>query len=141
MSVVEPASTWIVPKLRGWANQMWMRFGGDGVAVYLVGSALESTNPRDVDVVIVLPATTFALRYGAIEGDWPSVMEPEWDARQKVWAREVGKLTSNLCVALSHRLPPDLRVMTDYEQERMHSQKPRIRLDNLEEAESVAGPN
>jgi hypothetical protein len=47
--------------LRSWANQMSTRFGAP---TYLVGSALELPDPRDIDVRVMLTNDDFEARYG-----------------------------------------------------------------------------
>lgn len=91
---------------------MWCRFGGDGVGVYVVGSALRPGRPRDLDIVIVLPDSHFRLRYGEHDKDWAPDMAEEWSPGRRKWAREVGGLVPHLCAVLGHAWPPDLKVQS-----------------------------
>ena len=49
--------------LRSWAKDVAAKYGAQ---VYLVGSALDKTEPRDIDLAIVLPLAEFETRYGPI---------------------------------------------------------------------------
>lgn len=118
-------------KLQVWAREMWVRFGGDGVAVYLVGSCLTSEAPRDCDVSIVVPDALFARRYGGLEGDWRAHPRMEVHPAQRRAMRECGKLVMRLSIELASILPPDLKVMSEAEQERNHAGGARRRLDGM----------
>lgn len=141
--------SFIVWHLGRWANEMWVRFGGHGVQVWLVGSALHSADHKDIDICIVLPDDLFRDRYGMLEQEWlaeQSRMVPnesgsgssgalkvnEWAPAHKRWAREVGGLVPDLCRLLKDYGPPDLKVMSESWQELAHRHKPRIRLDTVE---------
>lgn len=50
-------------RLRAWAQRVAPEHG---VNVYLVGSALTKTHPRDVDVAVVWPAAEFVQLFGPI---------------------------------------------------------------------------
>lgn len=145
----------LVWDLGRWANDMWVRFGGEGVRVYLVGSAIHTSNHKDVDVTIVLPTDAFKARYGMTEPEWlaeQSRMEErtdgegkvigksgvlkmnEWAPAHKRWAREVGGLVHDLAKITTQYGPPDLKVMSEEWQTLAHANKPRLRLDTVEEA-------
>ena len=49
--------------LREWAQRV---ADEEAAAVYLVGSAMHTAVPRDVDVAVVLPRAAFEQRFGAI---------------------------------------------------------------------------
>lgn len=136
-------SAFIVWSLGRWANDMWVRFGGHGVEVYLVGSALHSANHKDIDVSIVLPDELFRDRYGMLEAEWMGeqgrfengtgvVRVNEWAPAHCRWAREVGGLVPGLSKHTKDFGPPDLKVMSRSWQEACHRNKPRIRLDTVE---------
>jgi hypothetical protein len=57
-----------------------------GLPVYLVGGALTDPDPRDLDVVIILPDDLFAACYG----DWGPLTEEHKKAGFTVAEREVG---------------------------------------------------
>jgi hypothetical protein len=56
-----PAVVGLGPRLLPWARQIALRFGRP---VWLVGSALELPDPRDVDVRVLLNDEEFLARYG-----------------------------------------------------------------------------
>lgn len=133
-----PASSWIVPKLRGWANQMVLRFGTE-TEVYLVGSALRKEHPRDVDLCIVLPDQVFMARYGihpvpeerggsssAIADFFAPLHGPTWPSGLRRWGREVAGLTLGVPVER-----PDLKVDARSRVAKLHEGKRRLRLDDL----------
>lgn len=145
----------LVWSLGRWANDMWVRFGGEGVRVYLVGSAIHNPNHKDVDVTIVLPTDSFKARYGMTEREWiaeQSRMEDcldaegkvtgrsgvlkmnEWAPAHKRWAREVGGLVHGLATLTTNYGPPDLKVMSEEWQALAHANRPRLRLDTVEDA-------
>lgn len=145
----------LVYALGRWANDMWVRFGGEGVQVYLVGSAIHTPNHKDVDITIVLPTALFKARYGMTEREWLAeqtrmeetrdeagnvtgkrgvLKTTEWAPAHKRWAREVGGLVHGLSTLTTEYGPPDLKVMSEEWQELAHKNKPRIRLDTIEEA-------
>lgn len=56
--------TWgMLRKLRAWAQKTADAFG---YPVYLVGSVLSKSCPRDVDVAIIIPVAEFERRFGPI---------------------------------------------------------------------------
>jgi hypothetical protein len=57
----EPAAGELASKLAGWATYIAARYSGP---VYLVGSALELPNPRDVDIRCVIDDELFIARFG-----------------------------------------------------------------------------
>ena len=69
--------------LRGWAQRV---AEAEHAPVYLVGSALSQTVPRDVDVSIVLSRAEFEQRFGPLPDD------PSPDAHRELWqATELAK--------------------------------------------------
>lgn len=126
-----------------WANEMYVRFGGHGVKVYLVGSALHSEHHKDVDVSIVLPDEVFKDRYGMLESEWLAeqtrfednkgvLKVTEWAPAHVRWAKEVGGLVPALAKLTTEMGPPDLKVMSESWQQACAHDKPRMRLDTVE---------
>ena len=141
--------SFLVWDLGRWANDMWVRFGGHGVKVYLVGSAIHSPHHKDVDISIVLPDDFCRDRYGMLENEWfaeQTRMIPDangtsatgalkmnaWAPAHRRWAKEVGGLVPGLAKYTVDYGPPDLKVMSENWQEQAHRNKPRIRLDTVE---------
>ena len=65
--------------LRAWARHVAATEQAD---VYLVGSALSTIPPRDVDVAIVLPRAAFERRFGPL----PDTDDAHDDAHKRIWA-------------------------------------------------------
>jgi hypothetical protein len=119
------------PVLQGWANQMAARFGAP---VYLVGSSLTEVQPRDVDIVIILPLDDFVARYGN-SPDWKwHTLEPGWDDGSLRWAADVAKLGA-FCSRV-HKLNVDLKITPPVD---WHKGKPRLRLDRVAEIPDAPG--
>lgn len=142
---MDRVSNFLVWSLGRWANDMWVRFGGEGVKVYIVGSVLHSPNYKDVDVSIVLPTESFKVRYGMTEREWLAeqtrfengtgvLKTNEWAPSHERWAREVGGLVDGLARLTAEYGPPDLKVMSEEWQTLAHANKPRVRLDTVENA-------
>lgn len=134
VTTVAPAASWLRVKLEGWANQMSMRFGG--AEVYLVGSALRSPRPRDVDVSIIMADDAFRERYAVPSKVDPSafmsgVHAPDWPRHLVTWGREVSKLTHGAQRGLNVGLPLDVKIMHAKHATTHHAGKPRLRLDRL----------
>lgn len=120
-----PASELIADKAKVWARDMVMRFGRP---VYLVGSALEECNPRDIDVRVVLSDAEFDARWGNPK-DW-HVRGEGW----RLYAFDMGKL----CKQGSRRLMLNL----DFQVQRFSSAAAykdckRLRLDDVEGIEDA----
>lgn len=116
--------------LRIHANHLAARYYG--CPVYLVGSALAESDPRDVDVVIVMPDDLFVRVYGdhgdTIDTYLLAIGTLHPAAIWQRWARDCVKRSLELTERL-HR-SGDLKVMP----ERLASgaslaDKPRLRLD------------
>lgn len=105
----------ITSALRNWADRMAARFAAP---VLLVGSAVYTDNPRDIDVRIVLADDQFAARYGSVE-EWRYARPGE------LWVRDVAKLTEDAVRRL--RINLDLQVVPQSEAA-MHTGLPRILL-------------
>lgn len=142
-------ASFIAWKLGRWANEMWVRFGGHGVEVCIVGSSLHSDCPKDIDISIILPDELFRNRYGMLEPEWlaeQSRMIPdadgkgatgalrinEWAPAHVRWAREVGGLVDGLAKLTQEFGPPDLKVISESWTEQCHRHKPRVRIDTIE---------
>lgn len=127
--------------LRGWANQMAARFGAP---VYLVGSALDDPNARDIDIRIVLPDEDFAARYGDVCDFMVEGWSPEWGEGRKRWGADMAKLSRDVVLwggrALHligrsplnklHGFNVDLKVEPE-SVARAYADRPRERLDAL----------
>ena len=112
----------------GWANQMYSRFG---YPVYLVGSSLHTEYPRDIDIRITLPDEIFIARYGLIN-EWISdTWKPVWGVTRQNWARDMAKLS--LDATTSIRLNIDFQVEPEKAVILWHKDKPRVRLDTIED--------
>lgn len=115
-----PAADLIADRAKPWARDTVMRFGRP---VYLVGSALEEPNPRDIDVRVVLSDAEFDARWGNPSG---------WHVHGEGWrqyAHDMGKL----CKQGSRRLALNL----DFQVQRFSSAqeyagKRCMRLDDVE---------
>lgn len=124
------AHEWLAVVLEGWANQTAARFCAP---VYLVGSALVETHPRDVDLVIILPLEDFVARYGdPTEWRWQSLM-PEWSDGSLRWAADVAKL-GGFCSRV-HKLNIDLKIQP---RNNWHAGKARMRLDKIPGVEDAS---
>lgn len=121
-----PASELIADKMKVWARDTVMRFGRP---VYLVGSALEESHPRDIDVRVVLSDEEFDARWGNPK---------DWHVRGEGWrqyAFDMGKL----CKQGSRRLMLNL----DFQVQRFSSTKEYagkrcLRLDDVEGIEDAS---
>ena len=71
-----PMSWWLFLALREWACVVAEQ---EQAHVYLVGSVLTKSNPRDVDLSIVLPRAEFERRFGTLPDD------PSPDAHRELW--------------------------------------------------------
>ncbi len=100
-----------------------------GHPVYLVGGALRDleTEPRDVDLVCVLPAATFQWMFGGTYADW--LVGRAWPDRGGGtwlrWARDTVKRSQAL--SEEARRLVDFRTMHE-EQAKRYDTEPRIRL-------------
>lgn len=110
----------------------WLSARYYGAPVFLVGSAVTSPTPRDIDVVIVLPADLFVLVYGdgrdtlrdfrsGADRDDPPMIWRRWArdcAKQgEAWTREVNR-------AVDFKVLPDNDAVTI-------SDKPRVLLAHV----------
>lgn len=120
-----PAAELIADKMKVWARDVVMRFGRP---VYLVGSALEEPNPRDVDVRVVLSDAEFDARWGNPSG---------WHVHGQGWrqyAFDMGKL----CKQGSRRLMLNLDLQVQrFSSAKEYTDKRRLRLDDVEGLEDA----
>lgn len=115
----------LITRLRPWANQLAARFGHP---VFLVGSALEEEDPRDVDVVCILPSLEFWGRYGgSLSHEAPSA---QWKPGSLRWGRDMAKLGAYASQHLGVNV--DLKVQADYLADHRFPDRPRERIDNLD---------
>jgi hypothetical protein len=113
-------------QLHGWACQIAIRFGAP---VYLHGSVLDSDEPRDVDVSVVLPDAQFEARYGSVA---------QWDTDR--WATEMSAVTQRVAsdqvklgawMVTAYRLNVDFKIVPASHITAKHADKPRVRLDTV----------
>lgn len=124
-----PAAAWLKDYLRGWANQIAARFG---YPVYLVGSSLREVDPRDVDVVCVIPDEDFCDRYGC---HWAEcqLMGPTEKGRK--WYADMAKLVR---YAMQYhrmfrgRVNLDFKVQSVSWASSRSKEQPRIRIDTVD---------
>lgn len=116
----------LVDRLRGWANQIAQRFGHP---VYLVGSALEREDVRDIDVRVVLPLDEFVARYGFRDYQQNHWNDTGWPAARRRLAEDVGNLAAKGSLVLGLNL--DLQVTSDVEAMARYDGKPRVRVDTV----------
>ena len=114
-------------RLTGWANQLAARFAAP---VYLVGSALTTTSPRDIDVRVVLDDDAFEARYGVSAAQWAREMWGTWSAGSLRWGADMAKLNAQAVKAFAWNL--DVQVHPEIAAVR-HADRPRLRLDALRE--------
>ncbi|WP_221039213.1 hypothetical protein [Gelria sp. Kuro-4] len=64
--------------------------------IYLVGSALNTDTPRDVDILAIMPDDEFAKRYGSVK-EWVQQGETgDWGEARWRWSRECTRQTKQL---------------------------------------------
>lgn len=115
---------WRAHILRGWANQVAARFAAP---VYLVGSALFEEDPRDVDIVVILPDAAFAARYESC-GDFQALGSQVSEGARR-WAADVAKIGGQL--ALFHRMNVDFKIQPQSHADRFYDGW-RLRIDSVE---------
>lgn len=125
MSDLLPHVAELVRRLNPWANQIAARFGHP---VYLVGSALEHEDPRDVDVVCLLPDAEFWGRYGRYQEH--ARIDVPWGPEAKRWGEDMAKLSAYAAKHLA--LNVDLKVQAHYLAQHWYGDAPRVRLDDLD---------
>lgn len=130
----EPAAAWLAPKLGGWANQVWARFGG--APVYLVGSSTTSPAPRDVDILIVMRDADFHARYGTTDDEHRDATNGilPWSPGMRRCYAEVAGLTRRMQPWLN--MPIDLKVRPQGVDDALYAHysangKTRVRLDEM----------
>ena len=92
-----------------WARCLAARFASP---VLLVGSALYSEKPRDIDIRVIMDGEHFDARYG-----------PWADGPSDIWVRDVAKLSREMAIAL--RMNVDIQVMPDYHHNGPHAGTPQ----------------
>lgn len=110
--------TWpIFLALRAWAQQVSAEEQAD---VYLVGSAVRTAVPRDVDVAVVLPRDEFERRFGAIP-------EPGTDA-MKAYVLTIRDATEDRYFSAQHAVRFGVLVDLRFTPDEWWADKPRILL-------------
>lgn len=99
-----------IAPLNGWARFLAARYSGP---VLLVGSALTSESPRDIDIRVVMDGRHFEARFG---GEWYGDVPPE------LWVREMAKLSREMAIELRANI--DIQVVPEY-RTHQHAGKPR----------------
>ena len=111
-----------------------------GHSVYLVGSQLYKEDPRDVDIVIIIPNSEFVLRYiNQFEtiGHTDEEKCEQWTLRYQsglynesnwVWAKDV----SNKCLQAMKNIQMniDFKVYPEYYQNRYHVNSPKLKISS-----------
>ncbi len=126
---------WLAQYLECWANQVAARYG---FPVYIVGSALTDADPRDVDIVCILPDEHFANRFGPADPDgWVTEYMKVGDTQRR-WAREVAKF-SRECTIIHRAINVDFKVQPQMVADGFDGQRVRIDTVSLEDdAEGAA---
>ena len=87
------------------ARAWWLSARYYGAPVYLVGSAVTSDDPRDLDLVVILPDDLFVAAYG------PSLDPADPPAIWRRWARDVARqgatLTAEFHTAVDFKTQPE----------------------------------
>jgi hypothetical protein len=94
------AIAWCKLVLSHFAAYMAARYNGP---VYLVGSALRVSNPRDIDIRVLVADNEFAGRYG-----YKDLQDIRQAGRNQLWIDDMAKRNGEL--AREHRLNPDFQV-------------------------------
>lgn len=120
-----------------WANLMTDFYGH---ATYLVGSALIKDNPRDYDIVIIIPDVEFELRYkGLNNGDVKDFIQ---DLESGLW-RKITWNWSDDCVHKSlHGMQYtwkyiDFKIFPESYQEYFYKGKLMLRIDTIMREEDL----
>lgn len=127
--MVAPFVEELASKLEGWADQIFARYG---FPVYLVGSALTEQEPRDVDVIVLMPNDDWEARWGPITeykiARW-SLKNKDWfmDTHRK-FCTDMGKLSARAARILGMNI--DFRVQPKCDCQ----DGPRLRLDKCDDA-------
>lgn len=126
-----PASDWFAEVFRRNANGLAARIGGP---VFLVGSALTSDTPRDLDIRVLPSDGDFARLFGAaaikpytVDGKYPCDYE-DWEWRR---ARENLKQSRIMSYRMNRNV--DVQIQRADEAAR-YADSPRLRLDSAPEA-------
>jgi hypothetical protein len=110
-------------------NALSMRYHGS--PVFLVGGALSDPDPRDVDVVVLMPDELFWCAYGWPDGD-PAAGIEAWDAGHRLldppriwwrWARDCTKQSLWLTKQIGGPLVDFKTLPVDWAVRRYKSQK------------------
>lgn len=125
------AAGWLAARLRPWARQLALRFGRP---LWLVGSALELPDPRDVDVRVLLSSAEFEARYGDPSEWHKGLWWPNRLDGSLRYAADVWDLSREASLVL--RLNIDFQVQPPIESRRYDPTK-RLRLDDVAEISDV----
>ena len=115
--------------LRAWAQEVADAEGG---SVYLVGSTLKKTHPRDIDVSIVLPHDEYVRRYGPI----PEPGTPEMNRHMGVTGTSIRLHQFEGFRRLGYYTHFDLKICPDSwwpEKDKLLLASPRNQVDSYEQ--------
>jgi hypothetical protein len=115
-------ASWFAPAFRGQANNLVGRFGAP---VWLVGSALNSKTPRDIDVRIVLSDREMQRLYGR---QFPLRSETHGEFLMWEWRRLRDNLKQSRSLDNWGGYPIDFQVQSELEAI-AYKDRPRLRLD------------
>ncbi len=104
-----------------------------GCAVYLVGSAVTRDDPRDIDIVVVLPEALFVAAFG-VPGDDMSAFHRAWGEDSPAliwrrWARECAKQGAAMTMEFHRNV--DFKVLPDTDSRCIVS-RPRVVLCHVD---------
>lgn len=123
--------------VKRWANHI---AGFYGHPVYLVGSQLTSKDPRDVDVICIIPDNEFVLRYinqQEVVGHSDVEKCQQWylrwltglyDASNWTWCRDVSHKSLQGMDFCSQQI--DMKVLSDTMQEEYYSDKMKLKISS-----------
>ena len=126
-----PAVVRLIPRMQPWARQLALRFCRP---VYLVGSALDLPDPRDVDVRVILSAEEFEARWGDAKTWFRALWWPGRNDGSMRYAADMWDLSREASLVL--QLNIDLQVQPPLEA-MMHDASKRARLDDVASAVDV----
>jgi hypothetical protein len=121
-----------VATIRGWANQIAMRYSAP---VWLVGSSLDVEDlraARDFDIRVVLKDAEFEARFGVEPTRFMREQWSSWSDGSKRWGAEMAKLSRGWMTQFAAlKLNLDFQVHPFYVG-RIFYDRPRVRLDELD---------
>ena len=111
------------PRFQDWTHQIARRYNAP---VYLVGSAIRRSDPRDIDIRVILSDEAFEARYGSVQ-DWMAQGESgQWGEIRQRWAEECETITEQARRQLGIEI--DFRIEPQSEVDRRYKDEPHLRL-------------